>query len=188
MPIFNRERKKGPVRDILLPKTTSLRPKDIFDAKFTYDQAMKEEGNPESFEPSQPDLGYMPHIAPKPSETTAEACIPCTKAHISTTSSALSEAMRFARTGGIKHPEVKDRIGIALDEINICERIDLAPNKVAVLKGKEKEVANWILEKARELRHSITEIKDIDSLEKAVVGAAQVRNEFFGKAWDLLEE
>ncbi|GAG58809.1 unnamed protein product, partial [marine sediment metagenome] len=96
MPLFNRERKKGPVRDILLPRTTSLRPKDIFDAKFTYDQAMKEEGNPgpsPSTRPTKPSGASM-------AESKSSACVPCAKNHVSTISGVLNESVRFARKDG----------------------------------------------------------------------------------------
>ncbi len=46
--IFDREKIKSPVRKILLPCTTSLRPMDIFNTKFTYKQAMKKDENPRS--------------------------------------------------------------------------------------------------------------------------------------------
>ena len=49
--IFDRENRRGPVREILMPRNTSLRPRDIFDTKFTYEQAMKGDEPPIS-EPS----------------------------------------------------------------------------------------------------------------------------------------
>jgi len=41
--IFDREHRKGPVRKNLLPCNTSLRPRDILNTNFTYEQALKED-------------------------------------------------------------------------------------------------------------------------------------------------
>lgn len=40
------------------------------------------------------------------------ACIPCTKNHLSTITSALGEAVRFARSEGVQSEEVQRRLGI----------------------------------------------------------------------------
>lgn len=195
MPLFNRERKKGLVRDVLLPKTTSLRPRDIFDAKFTYDQAMKEEENSRS-EPSDSTTPVKPLPLPilpqnKASgasikESKSTACIPCSKAHISTISGALGESIRFAKKDGITHPEVVDRLGIATDELAIMERVDLAPYKIETLKGKERDLANWIVEKSRDLRHSLDTISNVEALEKTAAEAARFRDELLPKFWKLI--
>lgn len=113
------------------------------------------------------------------------SCIPCSKNHISTVSAALNEAVRFARSEGISHPEVIRRIGIATDELNIMERIDLSPDKISGLNEKEKEIAEWVLKRARELRHMIDDIKTKEDLEKAAVEASKLRDEFLEKLFDL---
>jgi len=113
------------------------------------------------------------------------ACIPCSKNHISTVSASLNEAVRFARSEGINHPEVVRRIGIAMDELNIMERIDLAPDKLIGLNEKEKEIAEWVLKKSRELRHMIDEIKTPEDLEKTASEAAKIRTEFLSKIFDV---
>lgn len=113
------------------------------------------------------------------------ACLPCSRDHLSTTSSSLSEGIRFARDGGIRHPEVVRRIRIALDELNIMERIDLAPEETAKLKGPEKELANWALRNSRELRHSISAIRDVETMEQAVAKASQAAEEFIKRLWEL---
>jgi len=116
------------------------------------------------------------------------ACIPCSRDHLSVTSSALGEAVRFAREKGVKDPEALRRIRIALDELNIMERIDLAPDEVANLKGAEKELADWTLNQSRNLRHAITAIKDVETMEKTAARASQVTEEFMKKLFELPDE
>ena len=116
------------------------------------------------------------------------ACIPCSRDHLSVTSSALSEGIRFAREKGVKNPEVTRRMRIALDELNIMERIDLAPDEITKLKGAEKELADWTLRQSRELRHAITAIKDVETMEQAAARASAVTEEFMGRLWEIPEE
>jgi hypothetical protein len=106
------------------------------------------------------------------------ACLQCTEDHLSTIVGALNEAMRFARESGTKNPEVQKRLAIATDELNICERIDLAPDKTAALGPEEKELATWVLPLLRDLRHHIKGIKEVDDLEQVAAGAIQVRTEY----------
>ncbi len=186
MPLFDRERKKGPVRDVLMPKTTSLRPRDIFDAKFTYDQATKEGGNPGP-SPSTRTLPTKPSGA-SITESKSRACVPCAKNHVSTISGVLNESIRFARKDGITHSEVVDRLGIATDEIAAMERVDLAPYKIQQLKGEERRIADWIVERSRDLRHSLDTISNVEALEKTAAEAANFRDELLPKFWNLLEE
>ncbi len=179
---------RKPLRDLLLPKTTSIRPSSFFDTSFTYDQAMKESDNPNI--PVQTEVKPMV----KPSSTGASmteskstACIPCSKAHISTISGALNESIRFARKDGIKHPEVVDRIGIATDELAAMERIDLAPYKIEALQGEERNFANWIVDKTRNLRHSLDNIASVEDLEKTAKKATDFRDAFIPRFWELLQ-
>jgi len=116
------------------------------------------------------------------------ACIPCARDHLSVTSSALSEGIRFAREKGVKDPESLRRIRIALDELNVMERIDLAPDEITKLKGAEKELADWTLKQSRDLRHSITAIKDVETMEQAAARASAVTEEFMGRLWEIPEE
>ena len=125
-----------------------------------------------------------PASAAETSQETIErgtACIPCSRDHISTVSSVLGESVRFARSKGIKDPEVVRRMRIALDELNAMERIDLAPDVVATLAGTDKTLASWVLNQSRDLRHSITAIKDVDSLEKAAGDAALAADTFMSQ-------
>ena len=116
------------------------------------------------------------------------ACLPCCRDHLSTSSSALSEGMRFARDKGVKDPEALRRIRIALDELNAMERIDLAPDETAKLKGAEKDLANWTLKGSREIRHAITAIKDVESMEQAAARASAITEEFISRLWAIPEE
>lgn len=115
------------------------------------------------------------------SPSAGTACLPCTRDHYSTTSAALSEGLRFARSEGMKHAEVIRRLGIALDELNIMERIDLAPDQIGRLNEPARKLAIWALNNSRELRHTIGEIKTVDDMEKAAAQAARVREEFMTK-------
>ncbi|MBA7469158.1 hypothetical protein ES707_04424 [subsurface metagenome] len=115
------------------------------------------------------------------------ACLPCSRDHLSTTSSALSEGIRFARDKGVKDHEVMRRIRIGLDELNAMERIDLAPEETAKLKGAEKELADWVLRQSRDLRHAITEIRDADTLEQAAARASTITEEFMTQLWAIPE-
>jgi len=78
------------------------------------------------------------------------ACIPCTKNHLSTIAGALSEAVWFARSEGVSSDEVRRRIGIVEDELNIWERVDATPDKIDVLEPHEREVMREALS-ARQL-------------------------------------
>jgi len=116
------------------------------------------------------------------------ACLPCSRDHFLTTSSSLSEGIRFAREKGVKDHEVMRRVRIALQELDIMERIDLAPEETAKLKGAEKELANWSLQQSRDLRHAITAINDVETMEQAAARASQITEEFMTRLWSISEE
>jgi hypothetical protein len=128
----------------------------------------------------QPLLNRAPPPAAQTSATPEKgtACLQCTEDHLSTIVGALNEAMRFAREGGTTGQEVQKRLAIATDELNICERIDLAPDKTAALGPEEKELATWVLPLLRSLRYNIKKIKEVDELEQVAAGAIQVRTEY----------
>jgi hypothetical protein len=129
-----------------------------------------------------------------PPEETGTACLACSKNHISTVSSALGEAVRFVRKGGIRHPEVIRRMRIALDELNIMERIDLSPERVARLQGKEREMAEWILDASRRIRHMLDDITNPeiesggDDLMDAAAAAADVHEQYILRLFNLIED
>lgn len=142
-------------------------------------------------------IEYKPPPAePEPEEQTSKdmtpknikegtVCVACSRDHFSTASAALSEAMRFAREKGMQDIEVMKRLGTALDELNIMERIDLAPENIVLLKGQEKNLAEWGLSKSRDLRHKITAIQDPENLEKIAAEAANIRTKFLSKLWQV---
>ena len=113
------------------------------------------------------------------------ACLGCTNDHLSTVSGALNEAIRFARKEGIGYIEVKRRLGLALDELNMLERVDLSTENIIQLQGTEKKLATDILEAARDLRHKITGIRVFEDLEKVSAEASEVRTKFMSQIWDL---
>ena len=110
-----------------------------------------------------------------------KACIPCGNDHFSTATASLTEAIRFARTGGIDDPEVVRRITLAVDELNGFERIDGAPEKVVKLPPHEKQLMDDMMTASREIRHHITDIKNPEDLEKTAALARQHRIEFMVK-------
>ncbi|GAI66704.1 unnamed protein product, partial [marine sediment metagenome] len=71
---------------------------------------------------------------------------------------------------------------------DIMERIDLAPEETAKLKGAEKELANWSLQQSRDLRHAITAIKDVETMEQVAAKASAVTEEFMDRLWGIPEE
>jgi len=135
-----------------------------------------------------PESQEEPPFSQNEAVATGTACLPCCRDHLSTSSSALSEGIRFARDKGIKDPEALRRIRIALDELNVMERIDLAPDETTKLKGAEKDLANWTLKGSREIRHAITAIKDVDSMEQAAAKASAITEEFISRLWAIPEE
>lgn len=114
------------------------------------------------------------------------ACLPCSRDHFSTVSGALNEAIRFSRKQGVTHPEVRRRIGMSLDELNMLERIDLSAEETINLKGGEKQLAEWGLENSRNLRHKITQIKSHEDLEKTAALASEIRTKFMTRLWDII--
>lgn len=171
-----------PFERILLP------PRDNAKAlqNFATDLAEHQSQKPPSEQTTAPTIQKPETIAKQ--ETAGTACIPCCRDHLSVSSSALSEGIRFAREKGVRQPEVTRRIRIALDELNVMERIDLAPDETVKLKGAEKELADWTLNQSRALRHSITAIRDVETMEQAAARASAVTEEFMGRLWEIPEE
>lgn len=139
----------------------------------------------EIVEPSKPAEPVMDLTPEKIHE--GVACLPCTNDHIATASASLKEAVRFARRPekGIRCHEVMERIGIALEELNIMERIDLSPESISQLDGEEKKLARWAANKSADLRHGISGIKTPDDLEKMATEASHIKTEFLKEVWDL---
>jgi len=96
------------------------------------------------------------------------ACLPCGLGHLSTSSALLNEAMRFKKDG-LATPQVLDDIAQAIGELNALERIDLTPAKIELLPDWEKEIAEGVLEKSRELRHRLESVQNMDELTQIAV-------------------
>ena len=109
------------------------------------------------------------------------ACNICSMEHFSVTSGALAEALRFARNEGLGSKEAIKRIRQANQELNMAERIDLAPEEVIKLPSDEQEVAHWALPQSRNLRHSINSMITVEDLEKASAQAANLADDFAEK-------
>ncbi|GAI30105.1 unnamed protein product, partial [marine sediment metagenome] len=52
----------------------------------------------------------------------------------------------------------------------------------------EKELADWTLNQSRDLRHAITAIRDVETMEQAAVRASTITEEFMGRLWEIPEE
>lgn len=109
-------------------------------------------------------------------------CVPCSLGHLSICSGIINEAMRFARSGGIKSNEVIDRVGHCLQELNSLEREDLTPEKIIDLPPWEKELAVEALETSRATRHLLEGMNTVDDLEKAAA-KTQTANTQINRKW-----
>ena len=116
-------------------------------------------------------------VSPSP-EDVATACLSCSRSHLSAVSGALGESLRFARESGIAHPEVQRRIMLAEDEINIMERIDLAPDALQAAPEEVRNVALEYLPRIRTLRQDLGNIASVDQLEKTAADASLLGQEF----------
>lgn len=96
-------------------------------------------------------------------EGVKSACNPCALGHLSTSATLLNEAVRFKKDG-LSSPQVIDDIGYAIGELNALERIDLTPEKIALLDNWEKPFAESALEKSREIRHKLESVESMDQL------------------------
>ncbi len=179
---------KIPVERVLFPPRDNIKALEGFAATMAAPVAQNKALPEQKMTPTIKELSVQQTEASSSPVAEGTACLPCSRDHLSTSSSALSEGIRFARDKGVKDPEAVRRIRIALDELNIMERIDLAPEETAKLKGVEKELADWTLKQSRDLRHSITAIKDVSTMEQAAVRASAVTEEFMGRLSSIPEE
>jgi len=160
---------------------------DMRGTTMTAPQAAKEAPPEQKTTPTTQEPPYIALEKQKVTES-GTACLPCSRDHFLTASSSHSEGIRFAREKGVKDHEVMRRIRIALQELDIMERIDLAPEETAKLKGAEKELANWSLQQSRDLRHTITAIRNASTMEQAAAKASAVTEEFMDRLWGIPEE
>jgi len=135
---------------------------------------------PTSFGPALGALEVPTEPAELGEEAVATACLSCSRSHLSTVSGALTEGLRFARgdPAGIMHPEVQRRIMLSEDEINIMERIDLAPDALAASPPEERTVAEEYLPRIRTLRQDIGNITSVEQLQETAAEASVLGQEF----------
>ena len=126
----------------------------------------------EVHEPGEPILGEEQPVLETP-PTQRVACVGCSRAHLAAISGTLSEALRFAREGGIGHPEVQRRIPAAEEEISVMERFDLAPDAIAASPQVDQVIVHRYLPDIRSLRQARGDINSIEDLETT---AAQAQN------------
>jgi len=110
-----------------------------------------------------------------------KACIPCGSDHFSTVAGGLSEAMRFARSNGMDNEEVLNRIAVAQDELNAFERWDGSPDKLERLPEDERSLMNDMLNKSRQLRHQMSEVRTVDDLGKVAAEAQEANKDYRSK-------
>lgn len=125
----------------------------------------------ESEESHEPDYGPG-------GKAISTSCINCSRSHLVTISGALDEGLRFAREGGITHPEAIRRIALADKEINIMERIDLSPDAIQKSPVKDQEMARYFLPKIRKLRQDIGNIKSAEDMERTAAESDVLTQEF----------
>jgi hypothetical protein len=105
----------------------------------------------------------------------------CSDEHVSQVASNLKEALRMARSRGIKDKEIRDRLLASRDELNAMERFDMVAEKIRTYSPEEQVIAKWLLPKSAAMRHAINEIlmqdKDIDDLEKLSAYASDTTRE-----------
>jgi len=128
---------------------------------------------PQVLEKTPPEPALPQPVAAGPpsalSDRRGTGCRPCTSDHFSTCAGALAEALRFARAAGIEDAQVQDRLALCVEELNIWERVDAAPDKLPSLAAPEREFVRRWLPKGRSLRHQLNEIGTLENLE--TVGA-----------------
>jgi hypothetical protein len=106
------------------------------------------------------------------------SCISCSHSHLTTIAGALEEGLRFAREGGIMHPEAIRRLSLADKEVNIMERIDLAPEMVQKSPAEDQELVKYFQPKIRKIRQDIGNITSVEDMEKAAAESSELANEF----------
>jgi len=143
-------------------------------------------------EPPQATLG-APSETPKPTleppaysgtsqiSSAGKACLPCASDHWAGVAGLIAESIRFARTGGIEHPEVAIRLSHAEQEIAALEREDGSPDKLVNLSPRERDIMNDILVKCREFRHSLWDATTVGQLETQAATAQQIHTDLRGK-------
>lgn len=105
-------------------------------------------------------------------DSLAVGCLPCARAHLATIAGTLKEAIRFARSEGLNHPEVQSRLEAAEEDVTIVERHDWTPEKILRSPEHEQKLIRAMLPKLRELRQEIIDIDSVEDLEEVAAKAA----------------
>lgn len=116
----------------------------------------------------------------------------CSDEHISQAASDIEEALRMARSRGIKDSEVRKRLKAARAELNAMERWDMSAEKIVSYPKEQQEIARWLLPKSAAIRHTINEILmregNIEDLEKLSAYAKEVAGALTDKIDSLPKE
>jgi len=105
----------------------------------------------------------------------------CGDEHLTQAAGDLDEALRMARSRGLKDPEVRERLKGARSELNQMERYDLVPGKVKTYPGEQQEIARWLLPESSSLRHQINDLllrdRPLEDLENLTASADKVSSD-----------
>lgn len=105
----------------------------------------------------------------------------CGDEHVTQAAGDLDEALRMARSRGLKDPEVRERLKGARSELNQMERYDLVPGKVKTYPGEQQEIARWLLPESSSLRHQINDLllrdRPLEDLENLTASADKVSSD-----------
>jgi hypothetical protein len=115
---------------------------------------------------------------PAAGDTVSVGCVACARAHFATIAGTLKEAIRFAREGGLTHPEVQTRLEAAEEEVTNVERHDWTPEKTLHSPIGEKHVIEQFFPDLRRLRQRIMTINSVDDLEHTAADAALLSTDF----------
>jgi len=116
----------------------------------------------------------------------------CGDEHVTQAAGDLDEALRMARSRGLKDPEVRERLKGARSELNQMERYDLVPGKVKTYPGEQQEIARWLLPQSSSLRHQINDLllrdRPLEDLENLTASADEVSSELTERIYKLPTE
>lgn len=106
----------------------------------------------------------------------------CSDEHLTQASADIDEALRMARSRGVKDNEVRGRLKRARSELNQMERDDMVPTKLKNYPEEQQEIARWALVQSSSLRHQINDIlirdRSIEDLENLTATTNEVSSEF----------
>ena len=134
-------------------------------------------------EEPEPEITYKKRFGLEDTQT--EACIACSKNHLSAAAGLLAEGKRFLKQG-ITSDEITSRIDMATQEITAMERGDLHPSKVESLPLQEKRLAEWLAQELRNLRHTIDRIKTPDDYKNAITESSKLSREMTKRYYELM--